>query len=279
MAKLGYFNTLQVLRETQSGLFLDGENLGDILLPGRYIPKGIQSGDNVEVFVYLDSEDRLVATTEEPYCIVGDFAYLEVVASNKTGAFLNWGLQKDLLVPFSEQKTDMNLGTWHIVHVYVDEKSNRIVASAKINRFLNLTAAPFATGEQVELFITGSTPLGYTAIINQTHTGILYKNEVFQPLQTGEWIAGFVSKIREDGKIDLSIYPPGHAKATDSADLIIKYLEAHDGYMKITDKSEAPLIYETFGISKKNFKMAIGNLYKQKLIFLETEGIRLSKQP
>ncbi len=275
MATVGQYNTLKVLRETSSGYFLDGESLGDILLPGKYAPRRLKDGDEIEVFLYFDSEDRLIATTEEPYCEVGEFALLEVVEVNEIGAFLNWGLQKDLLVPFREQKLKMEPGSWHIVYVYIDEKTGRIAASAKVDKFLGLQPADYKPGDEVELFIYGPCPLGFNAIIDNSYWGMLYTSEVFQPLNRGEHITGYINKVREDGKIDLSLYPAGYKKAQTSAELIIEYLKRNDGFMPLTDKSPADEIYETFGISKKNFKMAVGSLYKNRVIEIGQNGIRL----
>ena len=277
MVAVGKYNRLKVLRETGSGYFLNGEELGDILLPGKYAPAGMNEEDEIEVFLYFDSEDRIIATTEEPYCEVGDFALLEVVEVNEIGAFLNWGLQKDLLVPFREQKVKMEPGSWHIVYIYIDEKTNRIAASAKVDRFLGKEPANFKPGEEVELFIYGHCPLGFNAIINNSHWGMLYSSEVFQPLNRGEFISGYISKVREDGKIDVSLYPMGFKKAETSAELIIEYLKRNDGFMELTDKSQAEDIYETFGISKKNFKMALGNLYRDRKVEISENGVRLAE--
>ena len=275
MATVGRYNTLKILRETGSGYFLDGEELGDILLPGKYAPNGMQPDEEIEVFLYFDSEDRLIATTEDPYCEVGEFALMEVVEVNEVGAFLNWGLQKDLLVPFREQKIKMEPGSWHVVHVYLDEQTNRIAASAKVDKFLGKEPATYKAGEEVELFIYGPCPLGFNAIINNAYWGMLYSSEVFQPLNRGERITGYINKVREDGKIDLSLYPAGFKKAGTSAELIVEYLKRHNGFMHLTDKSPADEIYETFGISKKNFKMAIGSLYKSRVIEIAADRIKL----
>ena len=275
MAKIGRFNVLKVLRVTGSGYFLDGEELGDILLPGNNVPSALEVDDQIEVFIYFDSEDRIIATTDDPYCEVGEFASLEVIEVNEVGAFLNWGLQKDLLVPFREQKVKMEPGSWHVVHVYLDEQTNRIAASAKVDKFLGKEPAPFKPGEEVELFIYGPCPLGYNAIVNNSHWGMLYAGEVFQPLNRGEQITGYINKVREDGKIDLYLYPAGFKKAETSAELIVEYLKRKGGFMALTDKSPADDIYETFGISKKNFKMAVGALYKSRVIEIGQNGIRL----
>jgi predicted RNA-binding protein (virulence factor B family) len=210
-----------------------------------------------------------------PYCEVGDFALLEVVDVNETGAFLNWGLQKDLLVPFREQKVKMETGSWHIVYVYIDEKTNRIAASAKVDKFLGKEPVTIKNGDKVELFIYGPCPLGFNAIINGTHWGMLYGGEVFQPLNRGEHITGYITKVREDGKIDLSLYPAGYKKTKTSAELIVEYLRRNDGFMELTDKSPAEDIYETFGISKKNFKMALGGLYRERIVEIGENGVRL----
>jgi len=275
MATVGRFNVLKVLRVTGSGYFLDGEELGDILLPGNNVPSALEVDDQIEVFLYFDSEDRIIATTDDPYCEVGEFALLEVVEVNEVGAFLNWGLQKDLLVPFREQKVKMEPGSWHIVYIYLDDQTNRIAASAKVDKFLGKEPATFKPGEEVELFIYGPCPLGYNAIINNSHWGMLYSGEVFQPLNRGEHITGYISKVREDGKIDLNLSPPGYKKANTSSELIVEYLKRHNGFMELTDKSAADDIYETFGISKKNFKMALGGLYKERVVELGENGVRL----
>ena len=275
MAKIGRFNVLKVLRVTGSGYFLDGEELGDILLPGNNVPSALEVDDQIEVFLYFDSEDRIIATTDDPYCEVGEFALLEVVEVNEVGAFLNWGLQKDLLVPFREQKVKMEPGSWHIVYIYIDEQTNRIAASAKADKFLGKEPATYKPGEEVDLFIYGPCPLGYNAIINNSHWGMLYSGEVFQPLNRGEHITGYISKVREDGKIDLNLSPPGYKKANTSSGLIVEYLKRHNGFMELTDKSPADDIYETFGISKKNFKMALGGLYKERVVEIGENGVRL----
>jgi hypothetical protein len=206
---------------------------------------------------------------------VGEFALLEVVEVNAVGAFLNWGLQKDLLVPFREQKVKMEPGSWHCVYVYLDEQTNRIAASAKVDKFLGKEPASFKPGDKVELFIYGPCPLGYNAIINNAYWGMLYSGEVFQPLNRGEHITGYISKVREDGKIDLNLYPAGYKKASTSSELIVEYLKRKNGFLPLTDKSPADEIYETFGISKKNFKMAVGSLYKNRVIEIGENGIRL----
>lgn len=278
MIEPGKYNTLKAVRETESGFYMDGENLGEILLPGIYMPANMGIDDSIEVFVYYDSEDRLVATTEEAFCEVGDFVMLEVVEVNEVGAFLNWGLKKDLLVPFKEQKVKMTPRSWHIVYVYIDERSNRIAASAKIDKFISKEMPEYKPEDEVELFICQQTPLGYKAIVDGKYYGMLYEGEVFQPLSKGEYIKGYINKMREDGKIDLRLYPEGIKKAEISQMLILQYLKNNNGFIGLTDKSPSEEIYETFGISKKNFKMSVGILFKERKIRLEDDGIRLMEE-
>ena len=222
-------------------MYLDGGDLGEVLLPRRYVPSGAKIDDFIDVFIYLDSEDRLIATTEQPYAKVGDFAYLQVAAVNPIGAFLNWGLPKELLVPFKEQRQKMQVNKSYIVYVYIDKATQRIAASCKLEKFLNQTPHSFEAGQEVELLIFKPTDIGYKAIINGTHSGILYKNEVFQPLRTGSKVKGFIKKIREDGKIDLSLQKVGYKHVVNGvAEKILKKLQQEGGFIAITDKSPAP---------------------------------------
>ncbi len=275
MAKIGRYNLLEVIKELDFGIYLDGGKDGEILMPKRYVPAGSKPGDRIEAFVYLDSEDRLVATTEEPLAQVGDFAYLRVVSVNATGAFLDWGLLKDLLAPFREQKMKMKEGSFYTVYVYVDQDTRRIVASAKIEKFLDKEEPELQPGQLVDLLVYQQTELGYKAIINNQYNGILYNTEVFQPLAIGQRTIGYVKQVREDFKIDLILHKPGFGKVEDIAETILARLKEEGGFMTITDKSPAELIYDTFGISKKTYKKAIGDLYKRRLITLTTDGIQL----
>jgi len=275
MAKLGRYNILRVVKAVDFGVYLDGGKDGEILLPTRYVPEGCQPGDRLDVFVYLDSEDRIIATTETPLAQVGDFACLRVVSVNATGAFLDWGLLKDLLVPFREQKMTMQEGNSYIVYVYIDQDTRRIVASAKIEKFLDTDEPDLEPGQLVDLIIYQQTEMGYKAIINNQYTGLLYGNEVFQPLAIGERIIGYVKQVREDAKIDLVLHKPGFEKVEDMAGNILARLQKEGGFMAVTDKSPAELIYDIFGISKKNYKKAVGDLYKRRLIAIEETGIRL----
>jgi len=277
MAQIGKTNRLVVLRKVSIGVYLDGDTLGDLLVPNRYVPEGIKEGDELDVFIYLDSEDRLIATTETPHAIVGDFALLKVVATTGVGAFLDWGLMKDLLVPFSEQQQKMVSGNQYLVHVYLDDNTKRIVATAKIEKFLDNIPPEYNPGDEVQLMIAGKTDLGYKAIINNLHTGILYSNQVFKPLTVGQKMKGYIQKVRDDEKIDLLLEKPGFEKIDDISESILEKLRANKGFLKVTDKSEPEEIAKIFGLSKKNFKKAIGTLYKKRLIELKEDGIKLVK--
>jgi hypothetical protein len=275
MPSVGKYNNLIVVKELDFGVYLDGSELGEILLPRHYVPDNCKTGDEIEVFLYFDSEDRIIATTEKPFATVGEFALLRVKSVDQYGAFLDWGLMKDLLVPFREQKTNMAVGRSYIVYVYYDQSSNRIAASAKLEKYLDGEPSNYEVGQQVELLIWQASDLGYKAIINQSHQGILYSNEVFQKLDIGQSIKGYIKKVRDDNKIDLSLFPSGYDKIGEHTDKIIEYLRQQGGYANITDKTPPETIYTLFGITKKTFKNAIGNLYKQEIIVLEKEGIRL----
>lgn len=275
MANIGKYNTLRVIKKVDFGVYLDGEKEGEILMPIRYVPEGCEPGDEVEVFLYLDSEDRPVATTEKPYAQVGEFAMLRVKSVNNIGTFLDWGLMKDLLVPFREQKTTMTEGRSYLVYIYIDEETGRIAASAKLSKFIGKTIPQYAEGEEVDLIIESESDLGFNAIINNLHWGMLYENEVFEQLDKGQRLKGYIKKVRPDNKIDLTLYKRGYEKVDAVAQGILDMLKQHGGSMKVTDKSEAETIYRLFGISKKTFKKAIGALYKKRLILLEPESIRL----
>jgi len=275
MAEIGKLNSLRVVKEVDFGLYLDGGDHGEILIPKRYVPEGVKPEDILEVFIYLDSEDRIIATTEKPYIMVGEFAMLKVVSVTRMGAFLDWGLPKDILVPFREQKMDMEEGKYYIVTVYLDSDSKRLVASAKIEKFLDNVPANYQAGEEVDLLIVSSTDLGFNAIINNKHTGVLYKNEVFQPIRKGDRVKGYIKKIREDEKIDLILQKPGYQKVDDISMGIVDVLKKHNGYLAITDKTDPDEIYKVFGVSKKTFKKAIGSLYKLRIITIQDDGIKL----
>lgn len=275
MAQIGKLNHLEVLKELDFGIYLDGGDLGEILMPKRYVPEGTMLGDFIEAFIYLDSEDRLIATTEKPLAQIEEFALLEVVSVTPVGAFLNWGLPKDLFVPFREQRKPMEVGKKYLVYVYLDTDSKRIVASSKIENYLDNIPVDYDENEEVDLIIVNETDLGYNAIIDYSHLGVLYKNEVFQELNPGDRVQGYIKKIRPDGKIDLRLDKIGYEKITSFVDRIIVELQKNKGFLPLTDKSSPEEIYKTFKISKKNFKAAIGALYKKRFIALEDNGIRL----
>jgi len=276
MAEIGKLNELKVVKELDFGIYLDGGEHGEILMPKRYVPEGCKPEDIIQAFIYRDSEDRLIATTEKPFAMVGDFALLKAVSVTTVGAFFDWGLSKDLLVPYREQSHAIEIGKKYVVYVYLDTESQRIAASTKIDRFLDNLPPVFKPDEEVSLFLVSKTELGYKAIINNTHTGIIYKNEVFQSLKQGQLIKGYIKKIREDHKIDLYIQKNGPVLREELTTKILAYLKENGGAMDITDKSDPKVIYKQFEVSKKIFKVAIGTLYKQRLILIEENLIRLA---
>lgn len=274
-AAIGKICRLKVLRKVSIGLYLDGDTLGDILLPNRYVPADVKEEDEIDVFIYLDSEDRIIATTETPKAVVGDFVMLKVVSTSKFGAFLDWGLMKDLLVPFREQSVRMEKGRSYLVHVYLDYETGRIVASSKFDRFLDNLSPTYEVGEEVVLIISDITDLGYKAIINSLHTGLLYENQVFRKLSIGQEMKGYISKIREDDKIDLLLEKPGYEKTSSLSEEILEIIKANGGFMDVTDKTAPDRIAQLFGMSKRNFKQALGSLYKDRLVMLEENGVRV----
>lgn len=276
MLQIGKRNRLQIERSTEHGLILNDGLGGEILLPRRYVTPSHQIGDEVDVFVYYDSEDRIVAITDGPVAEVGQFAYLQVVAISKYGVFLDWGLPKDLFVPWREQPVSMREGERYIVYIYFDQESSRIAASSRLHLFLNNVKPRYREGEEVAILVYGETDLGYKVIIENMHEGLLYKNEVFSPLQVGYTGKAAIKKIREDDKIDLSLYKLGYKKVGDATDIILQALQ-QSTFIPVTDKTDAEEINRRFGMSKKTFKQAIGSLYKQKLISIEDGGIRLNK--
>jgi uncharacterized protein len=275
MAILGKVNPLKVVKEVEFGVYLDGGSDGEILMPRRYVPENCQIGDVVKAFIYSDSEDRLIATTETPFVQVGEFACLEVVEVNDIGAFLDWGLVKNLMVPFREQKLKMQEGRRYPVFVYVDFDSQRITASAKIEKFVDEGEPELEVGQEVDLLVYKKTDLGWKAVINQQYTGMLYDNELFQTIYTGDLLKGFVKQIRPDFKIDLMLQKPGFEKIDDFSIRLHEELKAADGFLPFTDKSPAEELYNRFGVSKKTFKKAVGDLYKKRMITLEEGGMKL----
>ena len=279
MALLGKRNLLTIVREGPPGIFLDDGEGGEILLPGKYIPAGSKPGETIEVFVYRDSEDRLVATTETPLAVVGDFAALKVVdVSPSIGAFLDWGLEKDLLLPRREQGGFRRLGERVVVHVFVDEPSQRIVASTRIQRWLDKTPPAYDKDRAVKLLIAGQTPLGYKAVVENRHIGLLYSSELAGPLEIGSSMDGFVKAVRPDGKLDLSLDRSGFARVASITDQILEALSTAGGHLPYNDESPPDAIRTAFGVSKKAFKQAVGTLYRKRLIELTTDGISLVKK-
>lgn len=275
MLQLGEYNELKAHRSTDNGWYLVDEENNEVLLPNKYVPEEFKEGNAINVFLYKDSEDRIVATTQKPKIVVNEFACLQVKQVNKFGAFLDWGLEKDLMVPFSEQKNKMQEGESHVVRLVHDTKSDRLFASAKLNKYLIKDHMVVASGDEAEAIIVDESDLGYQAIIEDAHLGLLYRNETFRTLEIGDRLNVFIKKIREDGKIDLTLEKPGFAKVEPSAQKILNKLKENDGFLDLHDKSHPLLIAETLEMSKKTFKKAIGNLYKQRLIILEKNGIRL----
>lgn len=271
--ELGKYNRLEVVKEVDFGMYLDGGEEGEILLPSRYVPQGCKVGDALDVFIYLDNEERLVATTLTPLVQVGQFACLEVAWVNQYGAFLHWGLMKDLFVPFREQKMKMEVGKKYVVHAHLDDESYRIVASAKVERYLSKERAAYRPGEEVDILVWQKTDLGFKAIINNSHAGLLYESEVFQPLHTGMTMKAYVKQVRDDGKIDLMLQRPGQAKVEDFSVTLLEYIREQGGHTPLNDKSPAEEIYAAFGVSKKTFKKAVGDLYKKRLVVLAEDGI------
>lgn len=275
--ELGKFNQLEVVKEVDFGMYLDGGEEGEILLPTRYVPEDCRIGDMLNVFLYLDIDERLIATTLTPYVQVGQFACLEVAWVNEYGAFLNWGLMKDLFVPFREQKMKMQVGNKYVVYAYVDEESFRIVASAKVERYLSKEIAEYAQDEEVGILVWQKTDLGFKAIIDNEYSGLLYDNEIFQDLRTGMTLKAYVKQVREDGKIDLMLQKPGFEKIDDFSKTLLEYIQEHGGEINLNDKSPADDIYAMFGVSKKTFKKGVGDLYRKRLIILQEKGITLAK--
>lgn len=273
---LGKYNQLEVVKEVDFGVYLDGGDDGEILLPSRYVPEGCKPGDVLNVFIYLDNEERLIATTLQPKVQVGEFACLEVAWINEYGAFLDWGLMKDLFVPFREQKMKMQKGRSYVVHAHVDEESYRIMASAKVERYLSKEKPDYQPGQEVEIMIWQRTDLGYKAIVENQYSGLIYQGEIFKSLEPGMKLTAYIRQVREDGKIDLTLQKDGQKKVEDFSEVLLQFIKDQGGHTLLNDKSAAEDIYEAFGVSKKTFKKAVGDLYKKRLIVLDEGGIRLA---
>ena len=284
MLKIGKYNSLKILRDTKVGLFLgdpekDPEGIHDVLLPNKYVPNEFEIGEELIVFVYLDHEQRPVATTLEPYILLNEFALLRVNYTNQVGAFMDWGMEKDILVPFKEQARPMEKGKRYLVYLYMDEKTNRLVASSKTNQFLNNETLTVEKGEEVELIVSHITEIGINVIINEKHKGLLYKDEVYDDsIRTGDRMRGFIKNIRPDNKIDVSLQKQGYESIEPNAEKILDELRASRGFLRLNDNSHPEDIKTVLKMSKKTFKKAIGALYKEKLIEIKEDGIYLIKE-
>ena len=276
VATIGKRNILSIVRASAPGLYLDGGELGEILLPGRYIPRDLKPKDKLDVFVYRDSEDRLVATTETPHVMVGEFACLRVISVNQNvGAFLDWGLSKDLLLPFREQEIPVRAGQRVVVHVCLDQKTDRILATTRLKRHLSRDTPAYRNGQPVHLLIASQSPLGYTAVVENAHLGLLYHNNLSVPLEIGQKLKGFVRIVRPGGKIDLSLDASGYKRVATLTDQVVQALERNGGRIELDDDSSPEAIRQAFGASKKAFKQALGKLYKDRRIRFEKPGLQL----
>lgn len=285
--KIGEYNKLRVLKKAQRpdshsftkeetfGLYLDGGDDGEILMPQKYVPENIEIGDEINVFVYLDQDERPVATTETPLAKAGEFAYLECSWVNEYGAFLSWGVTKDLFCPFREQKKRMEIGESYIVHVHIDKETYRLVASAKVEHYLSNDKPDYTPGQPVSLLIWQKTELGFKVIINNMHSGLIYENQIYRYLHTGDRVQGYISQVRPDGKIDCRLQQTGIQESKDFAETLLQYLKDHGGHCNLSDKSDAEDIKRCFHVSKKVYKRAIGDLYKRHLIMITPTSISL----
>lgn len=275
MIEIGKFNSLKILRDTDPGLFLGDDEDNEVLLPNRYVPQDFHIGDTISVFVYLDNEERLVAVTDSPHIKRGEFALLRCNAVNDFGAFLDWGMVKELFCPFKEQSFKMVEGGWYLVHCYLDEKTNRLVASSKTNRFLSNSELTVSLFEEVDLIVSHPSEIGMNVIVNNRHLGLVYKNSIFQDLNIGDQLKGIVKKIRVGNKLDISLQKIGYRNIEPSAQSLLELIQRQNGFLSVNDKSSPEAIKSVAQMSKKSFKKAVGTLYKQRLIRLETDGIYL----
>jgi len=275
MINIGEYNTLEILRDTEPGLFLGDIEENEVLLPNRYVPEHFEIGDSIEVFVYLDNEERLVATTDEPYITADNFAVLRCNAVTDHGAFLDWGLVKELFCPFREQAFNMKKGGWYLVFCFLDEKSERLVASSKTNGFLDNSELTVKEFDEVDLIVSHPSDIGMNVIVNNLHSGLIYKDNIFSDLSVGDKLKGIVKKIRPGNKLDISLGQIGYRNIEPNAELVLNQLKDNSGFIPLNDKSSPEAIKEMLQMSKKNYKKAIGSLYKQKLITIESDGIRL----
>jgi predicted RNA-binding protein (virulence factor B family) len=275
MIALGKYNNLEILRDTTVGLFLGDDEGNDVLLPNKYVPEEFEIGDYLNVFCYLDHEERIVATTLVPFVMVDQFQLLQVAEVNEYGAFMDWGLEKHLLVPFREQRNKMQEGQWYVVYCYLDEKTDRLVASNKLDKFLSNDELTVQALDQVDLVVTRLTDLGWEVIINHKHKGLVYSNEIFKKVAVGDKLPGYIKNIRPDNKIDVSLQPIGYQSLEPAANLIYEKLVSNGGVLKLHDKSDPEDIKRMLQMSKKTFKKGIGALYKERKIEIKSDSIRL----
>ena len=277
MIKIGEYNTLEILRDTEPGLFLGDEDGNDILLPNKYVPEQFEIGDDLEVFVYLDHEERPVATTLEPHIMPEEFALLRCNYTNEFGAFLDWNLEKDLFCPFKEQAFKMRKGDWYLVFCYMDQETDRLVASSKTNSFLSNKELTVNQFDEVDLIVSHPSDIGMNVIVNELHSGLIYKDDIYKEISVGDRLKGIVKKVREDNKLDISLSQIGYRNIEPNAQLILEELEDNSGFLPLTDKSAPEDIKEMLQMSKKAFKKAVGSLYKQRVIEIKEDGIHLTK--
>ena len=276
MIKIGEYNTLEILRESEQGIYLADADGNEVLLPNRYVPEEFKIWESIDVFVYLDNEERPVAVTDEPYVTVNDFAMLRCNQVTQHGAFLDWGMVKELFCPFKEQAFKMKAGGWYLIYCYLDEETGRLVASSKTNRFLDNKDLTVQQFDEVDLIISHPSELGMNVIVNKKHHGLIYKDDMYKELSVGDKLKGIVKKVRHDNKLDITLGQIGYRNIEPNAEKILHTLEDTNGFLPLTDKSDPDQIRDELEMSKKSFKKAIGSLYKQKLITLKDDGIYLN---
>ena len=276
MIKIGEYNTLKILRDTDPGLFLGDDEDNDVLLPNKYVPEQFEIGDELTVFVYLDHEERPVATTLKPHIKPGEFALLRCNYTNEYGAFLDWNLEKDLFCPFKEQAFKMRKGDWYLVYCYVDEETDRLVASSKTNSFLSNKELTVGQFDEVDLIISHPSDIGMNVIVNEKHLGLIYKDDIYKEISVGDRMKGIVKKVRTDNKLDISLSQIGYRNIEPNAQFILNELEDNNGFLALTDKSNPEQIKDMLQMSKKAFKKAVGSLYKQRVITIKEDGIYLN---
>ncbi len=276
MIRIGDYNTLEIIRETEQGLYLGAENGDEVLLPNRYVPETFKVWDKIKVFVYLDNEERPVAVTDEPYIVRDDFAVLRCSQVNQHGAFLDWGMVKELFCPFKEQAFKMKAGGWYLVYCYLDEETDRLVASSKTNQFLDNTELTVNKFDEVDVIASHPSEIGMNVIVNKMHSGLIFSEDIFKDISVGDRLKGYVKKVRHDNKLDIVLGQIGYRNIEPNADIVMQHLQdSNEGFLALNDKSAPEAIKQELQMSKKTFKKAIGTLYKQRLIIIENDGIRL----